>query len=137
MKLKQILKSKSGVAIENAVMFILVIFSLCALLTSLTLIGHYQVKYEKNILKQDIEIDQIGEDFLKYLASNPENKEFTLNYDNYTYQLGKSESIYKLTVWLGTDDEDKTPENVLLYVEAVVTVTDGKVIVNKWRYSLP
>ena len=47
MKLKQILKSKRGMALENAILFMLIIFSLCALLTSLTLIGHYQVKIEK------------------------------------------------------------------------------------------
>lgn len=126
MKLRQILKSKSGVAIENAILFILVIFSLCALLTSLTLIGHYQVKYEKNLLIQDIEIDQIGEDFLECVKNN---SKFQTTYKKYDYVVNVNGNA--LSVWL-KDDENK---NVLLYVEA--ELTDGKVIVNKWRYSLP
>lgn len=131
MKLKQILKSKSGVAIENAVMFILVIFLLCALLTSLTLIGHYQVKYEKNILIQDITLEQIGEDYLECVKKESNFQTYVEKYayyEKYDYKvIGNA-----LSVWL-KDDENK---NVLLYVEAERTV-EGEVIVNKWRYSLP
>jgi hypothetical protein len=64
MKLKQILKSKQGMALENAILFMLTIFLLRALLTSLTLIGHYQVKIDNRALLRDVEIEQIGEDYL-------------------------------------------------------------------------
>lgn len=125
MKLKQILKSKRGMALENAILFMLIIFSLCALLTSLTLIGHYQVKIEKMTLQQDIEIEQIGED---YLASVKAKTTFTDTYENYAYEVDGN----ALTVWRKTDENKKA----VLYMEAELTA-DEELNVNVWRYSLP
>ena len=109
---------------ENALLFMLVIFSLSALITSLTLIGHYQVKIENITLLQDVEIDQIGED---YLASIAKKQTFTPVYENYDYSVSGN----ALSVWRTGDN----PENVVLYVEAERTA-DGQVNVIKWRYSL-
>ena len=125
MKLKQILKSKRGMALENAILFMLIIFSLCALLTSLTLIGHYQVKIEKLTLLNDVEIEQIGED---YLASVKAKTTFTDTYENYAYEVNGN----ALTVWRKTDEN----KNAVLYVEAELTA-DEELNVNVWRYSLP
>ena len=125
MKLKQILKSKQGMALENAILFMLIIFSLCALLTSLTLIGHYQVKIGKMTLQQDIEIEQIGED---YLASVKAQTSFEQTYANYAYEVSGN----ALTVWRKTDENKKA----VLYVEAELTA-DDELNVNVWRYSLP
>lgn len=125
MKLKQILKSKQGMALENAILFMLIIFSLCALLTSLTLIGHYQVKIGKMTLQQDIEIEQIGED---YLASVKAQTSFEQTYANYAYEVSGN----ALTVWRKTDENKKA----VLYVEAELTA-DEELNVNVWRYSLP
>ena len=125
MKLRQMLKSKRGMALENAILFMLIIFSLCALLTSLTLLGHYQVKIEKMTLQQDIEIEQIGED---YLASVKAKTTFTDTYENYAYEVDGN----ALTVWRKTDENKKA----VLYVEAELTA-DEELNVNVWRYSLP
>lgn len=125
MKLKQILKSKRGIAIENAILFMLIIFTLCALLISLTLLGHYQVKIEKMTLQQDIEIEQIGED---YLASVKAKISFEQTYANYAYEVSGN----ALTVWRKTDENKKA----VLYVEAELTA-DEELNVNAWRYSLP
>ena len=125
MKFEKILKCKRGMALENAILFMLVIFSLCALLTSLTLIGHYQVKLEKMTLLQDVEIEQIGED---YLASIKAGTTFTQNYDNYAYEVSGN----ALTVWRKTDENKRA----VLYVEAELTANE-QVSVNVWRYSLP
>lgn len=122
---KKILKSKQGIAIENAIVFMLVIFLLCALLTGLTLIGHFQVKTQNQTLQIDVEIDQIGED---YLSSVKANEDFTKDYENYTYKVEGN----ALTVWHKNDQT----ETVLLYVEADLTV-DDTLNVTKWRYSLP
>ncbi len=124
MRLKQLLKCRRGVAIENAIVFILVIFSLCAVLLNLTLIGHYQVKDENLIFSRDVEIDQIGED---YLACVKAGADFTQAYENYAYEV----SGHALTVWHKAD-ESKTP---VLYVEAYLI--DSEVRVLCWRYSLP
>lgn len=125
MKLNQILKRKRGIALENAILFMLIIFTLCALLTSLTLIGHYQVKFEKMTLQQDIEIEQIGED---YLASVKAKTTFTDTYENYAYEVDGN----ALTVWRKIDENKKA----VLYVEAELTA-DEELNVNVWRYSLP
>lgn len=125
MRLKQVLKDRRGIALENAILFMIIIFSLCALLTSLTLIGHYQVKIEKTSLLMRVELDQIGED---YLASLRSNEELTETYENYAYEVSGD----TLTVWR-KNDEEKT---VVLFVEAELTA-DEQVSVRLWRYSLP
>ena len=132
----QILKSKRGVAIENAIVFLLVIFLICALLTSLTLIGHYQVKIENMILLRDVEIEQIGDDFL---ASITAKQDFTQEYDNFAYSVAKVDKdtedeadTLTLTVWYKSDES----KNVVLYVEADLTA-DDQVKVIRWLYSLP
>lgn len=122
MKLKQIFKSKRGVAIENAIMFMIVIFFLCALITSLTLLGFHEVRLEKALLLRDVEIDQIGEDFL---ASVNANKDFEETYDKYAYNVDGN----VLRVWRAKD----ASETVVLYVEA--ELTDGQLNVKSWRYS--
>lgn len=122
MKLKQILKNKCGIAIENAILFMMIIFSLCALLTSLTLIGHLQVKIEKTTLLNTIEVEQIGED---YLASLQSETEFSIE-KNYAYEINGN----ALTVW-----SNSNKETVILYVEA--ENIDGAIHVYRWCYTLP
>ena len=122
MKLKQILKNKRGIAIENAILFMMIIFSLCALLTSLTLIGHLQVKIEKTTLLNTIEVEQIGED---YLASLQGGTEFSLE-ENYAYEIDGN----ALTVW-----SNSNKETVVLYVEA--EYKDGAIHVYRWCDTLP
>lgn len=122
MKLKQILKNKRGIAIENAILFMMIIFSLCALLTSLTLIGHLQVKIEKTTLLNTIEVEQIGED---YLASLQGGTEFSIEED-YAYKIDGN----ALTVW-----SNSNKETVILYVEA--EYKDGAIHVYRWCDTLP
>lgn len=124
MKIKQILKDKKGLALENAILFEIIIFSLCFLLTSLTLIGHYQVKIENLTLLNDVEIEQIGED---YLASVKAGEALTKDYTNYAYEV----SVNTLTVWHKNDES----KSAVLYVEA--KLVDEQLNVSKWRYSLP
>ena len=125
MKLKQILKGKRGMALENAILFMLIIFSFCALLTSLTLFGHFQVKIEKMTLLREVEIEQIGED---YLESVKAKTSFEQTYTDYAYEVSGN----TLTVWRKTDEDKKA----VLYVEAELTA-DEEVSVKVWRYSLP
>ena len=123
-KIKQILKDKKGIALENAILFEIIIFSLCFLLTSLTLIGHYQVKIENLTLLNDVEIEQIGDD---YLASVKAGEKLTKDYTNYAYEVSGN----TLTVWHKNDES----KSAVLYVEA--ELVDEQLNVSKWRYSLP
>ena len=124
MKIKQILKDKKGIALENAILFEIIIFSLCFLLTSLTLIGHYQVKIENLTLLNNVEIEQIGDD---YLASVKAGEALTKDYTNYAYEVSGN----KLTVWHKNDES----KSAVLYVEA--ELVDEQLNVSKLRYSLP
>jgi len=125
MKLMKKLKCKRGIAFENAILLMLIIFMLCALLASLALVGHYQVKIENITLLQAVEIEQIGED---YLASIEEGQDFEKDYENYAYSVSGN----ALTVWQKNDDS----KNAVLYVEAELT-DERQVKVIQWRYSLP
>ena len=125
MKIKQILKDKKGIALENAILFEIIIFSLCFLLTSMTLIGHYQVKIENLTLLNDVEIEQIGDDYLASVKAGEEK--FAKDYTNYAYEVSGN----TLTVWHKNDES----KSAVLYVEA--ELVEGQLNVNKWRYSLP
>ena len=70
MKLTKILKSKRGVAIETSVLFIIVIFSLCSLVTMLSLIQNTQTQIDKTVLKNELELEQITEHFLAFIEEN-------------------------------------------------------------------
>ncbi|MBQ3012941.1 MAG: hypothetical protein IJD74_05320 [Clostridia bacterium] len=122
----KILKSKKGIALENALLFMMVIFSLCFLVSSFALIGHYQGEIENIKIAQRAELDQIGENFIAD-ARSADASSFTeqpTTLGNYTC---KAENRV-LTVWHKNDAE----KNVMLYVEVDDT---GNVMV--WRYSSP
>ena len=61
---KKILKSKRGIAMESAIIFIITIFSFCSLLTMLSVIGRNQLDIENILFTREVEVDQIGEYFL-------------------------------------------------------------------------
>ena len=124
MKLKRILKNKRGIALENAILFMLLIFVLCALLISMALIGNYQVKIENMTLLRDVQIEQIGEDYLSHVAAE---ESFDELYEDYAYSVKGN----ALTVWRSMDNT----KTAVLYVEA--ELADGEVDVICWRYSLP
>ena len=124
MKLKRILKNKRGIALENAILFMLLIFVLCALLISMALIGNYQVKIENMTLLRDVQIEQIGEDYLSHVAAE---ESFDELYEDYAYSVEGN----ALTVWRSTDNT----KTAVLYVEA--ELADGELNVICWRYSLP
>jgi len=114
--MKRILKNKKGIAIENAILFMFILFSFCALLTSLTAYGHYQAQLGKITLTNRVVLEQIGEDFLAGDTAEILNNK----YESYTCEVAED----TLTV-------TNTDGTVLLYV-----VKDGKRTV-QWRYSAP
>ena len=121
--LKKILKSKSGVALENALLFMLVIFSLCALLTSLTLVGFFQTRINQLTLENEVELEEIGEDYLYHVKKGTKN-EFTISDEKYAFEIDGD----FLVVWLKDN-----PDNIVLLVEA--KLEDGHVLVSQWRYT--
>jgi len=118
--LMNILKSKKGVAIENALLFMMIIFGLCFLVSFVAQIGHHQYRLDDTLIKNRVELDQIGENFVKGTISSGEN----VVVGNYQYTVSGG----VLKVYHKNDDLN---ENVLLYVK----VEGGNPTV--WRYSQP
>ena len=123
----RILKDKRGIAIETALLFMLVIFSLCALITSVATIGRRQAKLESDVLVSDALIDQIGEDFIAYLAGGEESDFDAANEKYDSTVVDKGENISALTL------TKKGSSSVVLYIEA--EKTDAGVKILRWRYS--
>lgn len=114
-----ILKSKKGVAIENALLFMMIIFGLCFLVSFVALIGHHQYRLDDTLIMNRVELDQIGEAFVQDASSFETNGDI----DNYKYTVvGDVLKVYHKTATVSN-------ENVLLYVE----VDGDKPVV--WRYS--
>ena len=125
MKFPKILKDKRGIALENAILFMIIIFALCTLLTNLTLLGHYQLKIEKVTLDRAIMLDQIGED---YVDSRITKAGFTLaSHAKYTCRTFEGAHTDTLRVY-----PKSNPDNVVLFIEVD---KDGNVL--QWRYSEP
>ena len=61
------LRSRRGIAIESAVLFILIILALCTLIITLSLMGRHQLSNLSAEIRADIEKEQICEDFLSYV----------------------------------------------------------------------
>ncbi len=150
MIVNKILKSKRGVAIENAILFIIVIFMLCALLSSITLIAHYQFKIDNTVLENDVDLDQIGEDFIAFIEYNAEPENPVITFDeflkNVTYPVGEGASvnadydrIYNPYDCVLTETsitvKYRNSDVVLLYVETAVV--DEKITVTAWNYTAP
>lgn len=115
-----ILKSKRGIALESAILFMVMVFSFCFLLTSLALFGHYSVKLQQIKAEIDVEIEQIGEDFV-YSRLNGED--FGVSDEiNDKYEISTTETTLKITTKKGTD---------LLYV----VVENGNI--TQWVTSPP
>ena len=67
--LHKTLRSKKGLALESAVVFMLVILALCTLLITLAVMGRYQLRSAQAEMFHDIEKEQICEDFLAYVSA--------------------------------------------------------------------
>ena len=66
---KKLLKNKKGFVIETAILFMLAIFSMCFLLSTLTISGHNRAKLEKIKFENELNVDRIVEDYLSYISS--------------------------------------------------------------------
>lgn len=142
-RVKKILGSKRGIAMESALIFIITIFSFCSLLTMLSVIGRNQLDIENILLTREVEVDQIGEDFLgdklkeklhpnaNDITPPPGNlNEGYCKIDSEKYYRCKIEEIEEIKD--GTCLRVYTGSVLLLYVEK-----DGGGNLVRWCYSEP
>lgn len=146
MKLGALLKNKKGVSLESAVLFMLIIFTFCFLISSIALCGHYQVKIDSLKAYHYAQTEQIGEEFVAYLhvAGDADAAETfaayltanSLTYENYSCQETKTQDAdttqYELTVKRGSDGS----ADAVLYIKAERTA-EGQVTVLSWLPEPP
>lgn len=146
MKLRPLLKSKKGISLESAVLFMMIIFTFCFLLASLALMGHYQVKIDSLTAFHYAQKEQIGEEFVAYLQSageedTPEDfaaylAENSISYENYSCEEVKTQDDdiirFELTVKRGSNESAVS----VLYIKAEKTA-EGQVAVLMWLPSPP
>lgn len=123
MKLTRIFKSRRGAAMETAIVFLLSIFSLCALVTVLALTGNAQMRLENTLLTTKVEVEQIGEEYLVALGDDEQLSSYTVEVNERIYYCNKNGNIFTIENEKGT---------VVLYVK---TTEDG--VVTKWCYTDP
>ena len=117
----KILKDKRGLALETALLFMMVVFFLCLSLMMIALMAHSDLKRENEALTKRVSLDQIGEDFVSSVAND---MEFLV--EGYTYTVDEdANGTHTLTVYA---NDEKTA--VLLFVEV-----NGDANVIKWKYS--
>ena len=62
--MKKLLKNKRGMALETAIMFMLVAFTLGFLLTGVVMTSHLRVRLNAKTIENEIAIEQIGQNFV-------------------------------------------------------------------------
>lgn len=122
MKFLKVFKDRRGVAMETSIVFLLSVFSLCALLTVLALTGSAQMNIENSMISTRAAVEQIGENYLHFLKTN---EAFPPTAEGYSAEIVGG--ILRVRNDKGT---------VLLYVDAEVEA-DGELTVNKWCYQEP
>lgn len=119
---------RKGIAMESAILFMVVIFSLCTLLLSVSLIGRTQTRIDKNLALSQVGQEQMGENFLIAL----QNGEPPATYETEKYACTTAttpEGRYTLTVRL------KDTNATVLYVEAA---KEGDTVrVHRWSKTTP
>ena len=119
-KLKKILKDKKGAALEMAIIFMLVIFCFCTLLTTMTLTSRSRIKLEKVFFDMDLRTDQLVEDYILEI----ERVILTKAKDNFD----DDNKIYKID---NIGDINIYPEFIKNYINKVTVKEDNN---NKATY---
>lgn len=153
-KRKKILKSKKGIALESAILFMTAIASFCFILTSLTLIGRNRARLDSIYMDSYVESEQIGEHFVSYLGALPDPGDAQEDYSLYITEefknyLSLDENVKADNLFIGIESEaadgtapyvltvknGDTDGRVILYIEA--RVNEGVAEVLSWRRSAP
>lgn len=119
--MKKLLKNKRGMAIESAIMFMLIVFMFGLLLTGIVMTTHLRVKVNDTLLSRELEIEQIGEYFV-----HSDKNAFNSYIETTKYSIDNDTSY--------TDENNKTltlKRNTSTVLK--ITVKDGKI--TSWKYS--
>ena len=112
----KLLKNKRGMAMESAILFMLIVFMFGLLLTGVAMTSHLRVNVNNTLLSRELEIEQIGEDFIHFIPKD-ENDTFTVD-DKYEPIISPDGSTLTL----------KRNGNVVLYIDKTNNI---------WKYTAP
>ena len=132
--MKRIFKNKRGMAMESAILFMLITLMFGLLLTGVIMNTHLRVKVNNTLLSREITIEQIGENFVY------NKKEFALTDDNKYQNATTTDNGDKIDVgdyvaYVKINGSSKVltlknkSDKTLLYIEASETTATC------WRYS--
>ena len=129
--MRKILKSKKGIAIESAILFMLVIMSVSILLTSVVMSAHTGVRIGKNEMETRLKLEQIGDAFVAYIpVVNDTFEELDDELSNMADQISEGADAE-----ISADGSVLTVKNraekTILYIEK-----SGTQVIT-WRYSDP
>ena len=122
--MKKLLKSKRGMAIESAILFMIIVFSFGFLLTGVAMTAHLRVKLNDSLLTREMEIEQIGENFVSMSETDFQTY---LAGKNYTATLGENSETNNQTFTLTRNN------SVVLYIE--YTEENSQKNVKVWKYT--
>ena len=103
-------KNKRGLALENAILFMVIIFSLCTLLTTFAVIGNRRAKIAKETFLERVATEQILEDVL---AGSPAER-YEVGGAVYVYTVTTDKEIRTLSIYKMVDEEDVLKRTVTL-----------------------
>ena len=110
----KLLKNKRGMAMESAILFMLIVFMFGLLLTGVAMTSHLRVNVNNTLLSRELEIEQIGEYFIY-------NEQTCINYIN-SFDGKYTHEIENNTLTL------KRNGNVVLYIDKTNNI---------WKYTAP
>ena len=104
-------KNKRGLALENAILFMVIIFSLCALLTTFAVIGNRRAKIAKETFLERVATEQILEDVL---AAGSLAERYEVGGAVYVCTLTTKNEIRTLSIYKMVDEEEVLKRTVTL-----------------------
>lgn len=116
--LKKICKDRRGVAMEMAMIVMVVVFALGALMVSVALMQSSRVRSIKNSFDERLVLEQLGEDFCKHVATGNINAAelsgiYSVSIDTEDLVLiAKDKKSGEIAMTVDIDVEDKTYEIV-------------------------
>lgn len=123
--MKKFKLGNKGISIESAILFMLVIFMFCSLITSYTVYRSYQVKIDKLQIESKIELDNIGEQFVLLKSG----KITQANLGNYRYLESMNNGIITCSIF-----NNNNYNKELLYIELKID-NKNNVQILKWCYK--
>ena len=118
------LRNKRGAALESSILFMMVVLMLGMLLTGVIMFTHLRVKANDTMLKREIAIEQIGDNFVHAPLVLGENDEIEANGFTFTAIEETTDGVRTLTL-------KNKANKVVLYVEVPVNSTTPTV----WKYT--